>query len=259
MLDIYKEIVRIRESGQKAALASIISRRGSTPRKESAKMLIRSDGSIVGSIGGGCVEAQVWEEAKNVMKEGKSKVLHFDLTSEEIAMDGLVCGGKMDILVEPILPVPTVFIFGAGHISLPLSKIAKIAGFRVVVIDDRESFANKERFPEADEIIVEGFDSVFSILKINDSSYLVIVTRGHLSDEKVLEQCIKTKAGYVGMIGSKRKIRTIYSNLKFRGASQEDLEKVYSPIGIPIKAETPEEIAVSIMAEIIKVKQERIR
>src|SRR4030067_1009170 len=186
MLDIYKEIVRIRESGERAALATIVSRRGSTPQKESAKMLIRSDGSIIGSVGGGCVEAQVWEEAKNVMKERKSKVLHFDLTSEEIALDGLVCGGKMDILIEPILPVPTVFIFGAGHISLPLSKIAKIAGFRVVVIDDRESFANKERFPEADEVIVESFESVFSRLEINDSSYLVIVTRGHLSDEKVL-------------------------------------------------------------------------
>ena len=258
-MDIYKEIVRIRESGEKAALATIVSKRGSTPRKESAKMLIRSDGSIVGSIGGGCVEAQVWEEAKNVIKEGKSTILHFDLTSEEIAMDGLVCGGKMDILIEPILPVSTVFIFGAGHISLPLSKIAQISGFRVVVIDDRESFANKERFPGADEIIVENFESVFNRLDINDSSYLVIVTRGHLFDEKVLELCIKTKAVYVGMIGSKRKIKTVFSNLKSRGASEEDLQKVHSPIGLPIKAETPEEIAVSIMAEIIKVKQEQAK
>jgi len=254
MTDIYKEIVKIRESGQRAALATIISRKGSTPQKESAKMLIKTDGSIIGSVGGGCVEGQVWEEAKNVIKNGKPKILHFDLTSEEIALDGLACGGKMEVLIEPILPIPIMFIFGAGHISLPLSKIAKLTGFKVVIVDDRDSFANKERFPEADEIIVENFESVFSKLRINDSSYLVIVTRGHLFDERVLELSIKTNAKYVGMIGSKRKIKTIFTNLKSRGATQKQLEKVHTPIGIPIRAETPEEIAVSIMAEVIKVK-----
>ncbi|OGL40354.1 MAG: xanthine dehydrogenase [Candidatus Schekmanbacteria bacterium GWA2_38_9] len=256
MLDIYKEIVRIRESGEKAALATIVSRKGSTPRKESAKMLIKSDGSIIGSIGGGCVEGQVWDDAKEVIKKGKSKILHFDLTNEEIALDGLACGGKMDVLIEPILPVPTMFIFGAGHISLPLCKIAKIAGFRVVIIDDRDIFANRERFPDADEIIVESFETVFNKLRMNDSSYLVIVTRGHLYDEKVLELSLRTKTKYVGMIGSKRKIKTIFTNLKSRGATQAQLEKIYTPIGLPIDAETPEEIAVSIMAEVIKVKQD---
>lgn len=255
-MDIYKEIVKIREQGGKAALATIVSRKGSTPQKESAKMLIREDGSIIGSVGGGCVEGQVWDEAKEVIKRGKPKILHFDLTNEEIALDGLACGGKMDVLIEAILPVPAIFIFGAGHISLPLYEIAKITGFRVVIVDDRDTFANRERFPEADEVIVENFESVFDKLKINDSSYLVIVTRGHLYDEKVLEFSIKTKAKYVGMIGSKRKIKTIFANLKSRGVTQEELQKVNTPIGIPINAETPEEIAVSIMAEIIKIKQE---
>src|SRR3990172_9962252 len=230
MSDIYKEIVRIRESGEKAALATIVSRKGSTPRKESAKMLIKNDGSIIGSIGGGCVEGQVWDDAKEVIKKGKPKIIHFDLTNEEIALDGLACGGKMDVLIEPIMPVPTIFIFGAGHISQPLYKIAKITGFRVVIADDRESFANRERFPEADEIMVQNFESVFDKLNLNDSSYLVIVTRGHLYDEKVLENSLKTKAKYIGMIGSKRKIKTIFSNLKSRGTTQVELDNVHTPI-----------------------------
>lgn len=257
MEDIFEEIVKIRSEGESAALATVIKIKGSTPREEGSKMLIRSDGTILGSIGGGALEDQVCQEAMDVIREGKQKLLHFNLTGEEIAEDGMLCGGNMDILVEPILAQPTLYIFGAGHVSFSISKIAKMVGFEVVVIDDRAEFANIKRFPKADEIFAEDFSKVFSKLKINRSSYIVIVTRGHKFDEKVLEWAVKNEASYVGMIGSKKKNDTIFSNLQSKGISKELLGDVHAPIGLEIHAETPEEIAVSIMAEIIKVRKER--
>jgi len=257
MKDIFEEIVRIRSEGGSAALATVIRTEGSTPRKEGSKMLIRGDGTILGSIGGGTLEAQVCREAMGVIEKAKPKVLHFDLTGEEAAEDGMVCGGNTDVLVEPILAQPTLYVFGAGHISLSISKIAKMVGFKVVVIDNRTEFANTDRFPEADEILAEDFSRVFSKLKVNRLSYIVIVTRGHQFDEKVLEWAGKTEAGYIGMIGSREKKEAVFSHLQSKGISEHLLGGVYAPIGIDISAETPEEIAVSIMAEIIKVRRER--
>jgi xanthine dehydrogenase accessory factor len=257
MEDIFEEIVRIRSEGGTAALVTIVKTKGSTPREEGSKMLIRSDGTILGSIGGGTLEAQVCKEAIDVIIEARPKVLHFNLTGEEVAEDGMLCGGNMDILVEPILAQPTLYIFGAGHVSFPISKIAKMVGFKVVVVDDRTEFANANRFPEADEIFAADFSEVFAKLEINRSSYIVIVTRGHQSDEKVLEWAVKTEACYLGMIGSKTKNETIFSHLQSKGVPKGLLESVHAPIGLDIHAETPEEIAVSIMAEIIKVRRER--
>jgi xanthine dehydrogenase accessory factor len=162
----------------------------------------------------------------------------------------------MEVLLEPIHSEPTVFIFGAGHVSQQLAPLAKGVSFKVVVIDDREMFANRERFPEADEVIVSEFEKCFDQLSIDDSSYIVIITRGHLYDGVVLEQAVKTNAHYIGMIGSKKKIHTLYQNLMRKGISKETLNKVYAPIGIKINSETPEEIAVSIVAELIKVRGE---
>ena len=257
MGDIFEEIVRIRSEGDSAALATVIKTKGSTPREEGSKMLIRSDGTILGSIGGGSLEAQVCREAMEVIREARQKLLHFDLAGEEIAEDGMLCGGNMDILVEPISAQPTLYIFGAGHISFSISKIAKMAGLKVVVIDNRAEFANIKRFPEADEIVAEDFSEVFSKLKINRSSYIVIVTRGHKLDEEVLEWAVRSEANYVGMIGSRKKKKAVFSNLQSKGISKELLESVHAPIGLDIHAETPEEIAVSIIAEIIKVRRER--
>lgn len=256
MEDIFEEIVKIRSEGGRAALATITSVQGSTPRKEGSKMLVKSNGSILGSVGGGSLEAQVCREAMQVMKEGKSKMLRFDLTGKEAAEEGMICGGNMEVFLEPILSEPILYIFGGGHVSFFLAKIGKIVGFKVVIVDDRPEFANPERFSEADEIISRDFAAVFPDLKIGKSSYLVIVTRGHLQDEKVLEWAVKTDAGYIGMIGSPKKNQTIFSHLQSRGVSQETLERVYAPIGLDIHAETPEEIAVSILAEIIKVRRE---
>lgn len=255
MEDIFEEIVNIRREGGSAALATITVVAGSTPRKEGSKMLIRSDGSILGTVGGGSLEARVCREAMKVIEDGESRVLHFDLTGKEAAKGGMICGGKSEVFVEPIISNPCLYVFGGGHISFFITKIAKMVGFRVVVTDDRAEFANRERFPDADEIIAENFSSAFQKLTINKSSYIVIVTRGHLHDEKVMEWAVKTDARYIGMIGSKKKKQTLFSNLQAKGISKDVLEKVYAPIGLEIEAETPEEIAVSIMAEVIKVRR----
>jgi xanthine dehydrogenase accessory factor len=257
MEDIFEEIARIRSEGGSAALATVINVKGSTPRGEGSKMLIRSDSTIFGSIGGGSLEAQVCQEAIEVIKENRSKLLHFDLTGKEIAQEGMICGGNMDVFLEPIVSQPTIYIFGAGHISFSISKIAKISGFKVVVVDDRPEFANPERFPEADQIIAQDFEAVFPGLKINKSSYIVIVTRGHLQDQKVLEWAVKTEAKYIGMIGSRKKNEAVFSNLQSKGIPMKLLNSVHAPIGIDINAETPEEIAVSIIAEVIKIRREQ--
>jgi xanthine dehydrogenase accessory factor len=356
MQDVYSEIVKSLGKKEKLALATLITRVGSAPRAVGAKYLIKKDGTSVGSIGGGCVEAEVWQQAQEVMQKGKGSVLHFNLTAEQLAAGGLICGGnidifleplkedflkiyqevvriqqkggsailvtlisvddafpkgdgskvlvktsgekvgslfageefeqdilkesgallnekrprvvtwqskkedsqwkKMEVLLEPIFSEPTVYIFGGGHVSQQLAPFSKKVGFKVVVIDDREVFANRERFPEADEVVVSEFEKCFDRLSIDETSYIVIVTRGHLYDGFVLEQAVKTNARYIGMIGSKKKIWTLYQNLMKKGMPKETLDRVYAPIGIGIHSETPEEIAVSIVAELIKVRGE---
>ena len=256
MKDIFQEIVRIRSEGQRAALATVISAKGSTPRETGSKMLIRIDGTILGSIGGGSLEAQVCKEAITVMSENRSTVLRVDLTGKEVAEEGMICGGNMEVFVEPIVPEPCLYIFGAGHISLFLAKMGKMVGFKVVVIDDRPEFANRERFPEADEVIAQDLPLAFPQLTTNRSSYIAIVTRGHLQDETVLEWAVKTDAAYIGMIGSRKKNQTVFSHLQSKGVPEKRLGEVHAPIGLNIDAKTPEEIAVSIIAEIIKARRE---
>jgi xanthine dehydrogenase accessory factor len=255
MTDIYQEIIKIKEAGEEAALVTIVSATGSTPREEGTKMLVKPDGTIAGTIGGGSLEAQVIEEAVGVIKQGKPKHLHMSLTAKEAGEAGMICGGDLEVFIEPILTTPTMYIFGGGHISLSLARIAKLIGFKIVVIDDRTEYANAERFPEAEMVLAEDFAKAFSKLKIDKTSYIVIVTRGHQNDELVLEWAISTPAKYIGMIGSKTKVKTTYSHLLAKGVSQKTLDSVHSPIGLAIDAQTPEEIAVSILAEIIKVRR----
>ena len=255
--DVFDEIVRIKNDGDVAALATVISAKGSTPRAEGSKMLIKNDKSIVGSIGGGCLEADVWQVGMKVIEEGKSRLLNFDLTGREETPEGLICGGTMQVFIEPIIPVPAIFIFGAGHIGFAVSKIAKMTGFKVAVIDDRPAYANTEKFPDADEFYVEDLADAVPRLPINKVSYLIIACRGHLEDQRVLAQVIKTPAAYIGMIGSKKKTKTIFENLKAEGIDEKLLERVHAPIGLPIAAETPEDIAVSIMAEIVDFRRRK--
>ena len=253
MTDIYQEIVRIRAEGEEAALVTIVSTIGSTPREEGAKMLVRADGSILGTIGGGSVEARVIKEAVEVIRKGKSQHLRYSL--KEGGELGMVCGGDVEVFIEPILSPPTLYIFGGGHISLPVAKIGKLLGFKIVVIDDRAEFANPQRFPEAELTLAEDFHKAFPELKIDKSSCIVIVTRNHRYDELVLEWALGTQAKYIGMVGSKTKNKAIFSHLLAQGIPQEQLDKVHAPIGLEIYAQTPEEIAVSILAEIIKVRR----
>jgi len=255
MTDIYQEIVKIKEEGKEAALVTIVAASGSTPREEGAKMLVRPDGSISGTIGGGSLEAQVINEAVQVIRLGKPRRLHMSLTAQEAEETGMICGGDLEVFIEPITTAPSLYIFGGGHISLPLAKTAKLLGFRITVIDDRAEFASADRFPEAESVLAGDFTKTFPKLKIDKSSYIVIVTRGHQNDELVLEWAINTPAKYIGMIGSQTKVKTIYSHLLAKGVSQQRLDSVHSPIGLEIGAQTPEEIAVSILAEIIKVRR----
>jgi xanthine dehydrogenase accessory factor len=253
--DIYKEIIRIREEGEEAALVTIVSTAGSTPREEGAKMLVRADGSILGSIGGGGLEARVCELAAKVMRKGKPERFKLGLTEEEGRGMGMICGGDMEVFIEPVLSPPTLYLFGGGHMSLPVAKIARLLNLRVTVVDDREEFANRKRFPEADTIIVQNFDKVFPGLDIKQKDFIVVITREHRFDQVVLEQALSTPAGYIGMLGSKTKNQAVFSNLLAKGIPQKQLDRVHAPIGLRIGAETPEEIAVSILAEIIQVRR----
>jgi xanthine dehydrogenase accessory factor len=249
--DIFAEIQSLRDQGRKSALATIVQIRGSVPSFQSAKMLVRDDGSIVGSIGGGCVEAEVWAAAQDVIREEKSRIMSFDLTDESMAEGGLICGGKLEIFVEPVLPTPKMVIFGAGHISMQLSRIASIAGFKTTIVDNRPVYANKERFPEAEGIYSDTFEQAFEEITPGENTYVVIVTRGHVEDQNVLRWAVQTNARYIGMIGSKRKIRSITQQLESEGIARDRLERVHMPIGLEIGAVTPEEIAVAVVAEVI--------
>jgi xanthine dehydrogenase accessory factor len=250
-MDLYEEIVRLRQTGRRGALATIVNVRGSIPSFKTAKMLVRDDGSILGTIGGGCVEAEVWQAAREVMESERPRSLKFDLNNDPKFDTGLVCGGTLEVFVEPILPPAELYIFGAGHIAASLYKIARVVGFDVTIADDRETYANRERFPEAHEVIAEDFEQAVARIAPSESAYIVIVTRGHRDDMRVLRWAVQTPARYVGMIGSRRKTITIFEELKKEGIPAQLFERVHAPVGLDIGAITPEEIAVSIMAELI--------
>jgi xanthine dehydrogenase accessory factor len=254
-MDVYEEIVRLRREGRRGAVATIISVQGSVPSFSTAKMLVRDDGSIAGTIGGGCVEAEVWQAAKEVMEQEKPRTLKFNLNHDPKLDTGLVCGGTLEIFVEPVLPLALLYLFGAGHVAQNIYKIANIAGFQVCVIDDRASYASHERFPEAHEVVAENFDTVTARLAPGASSYIVIVTRGHKDDMRLLRWAVQTDARYVGMIGSKRKVIAIHRGLCDEGLAASLFERVYAPVGLDIGALTPEEIGVAVCAEMIAVRR----
>src|SRR6476661_8877660 len=254
-MDIFDEIIRLRRLGQKCAVATIVQVNGSIPSYESAKLLVREDGSMLGTVGGGCVEAEVWTAAREVIETDKPRHMNFSLGQDAAYDNGLICGGQLDVFVEPVIPQPAAYIFGAGHISKSLSKVADLAGFRTVVIDDREMFANRDRFPEADEVHADEYEAVFPKLPINETSYVVIVTRGHRDDMRVLKWAVGTNARYIAMIGSKRKVINVIRELEKEGLPAGAFERVFAPMGFDIGAITPEEIAVSVVAEMIAVRR----
>jgi xanthine dehydrogenase accessory factor len=342
MNSIIREISNLIAKEESFALATVVSRNGSAPRSAGAKMLVHRDGSIAGTVGGGKLEAQVLEQAAEVMKTHAATVNEFQFTGKDASTMDMICGGRVEVLVEwlegrapavielvqalqaladshqkgwlvtrmpgtiegrrhalvstgqilagdlpeglalksvqaarqpallkshtqdclvePVNISGSVFIFGAGHVSRNLADFTRAVGFWTVVVDDRPEFANRQRFPCADQIIVpENYSTALDGMEIDEDSYIVIVTRGHLHDHVVLAQALRTKAGYIGMIGSRRKCQLIFDDLLKNGFTKEDIQRVYAPIGLPIEAETPEEIGVSITAELIKVRAQKAR
>jgi xanthine dehydrogenase accessory factor len=250
---IYTEILRLRSYGQLAAFATVIRTKGSTPGKPLFKMLIYSNGKMLGTIGGGSTEAKIISEALNVIKNQKTKISNFELNGhvEKNLKESPICGGKVEVLIEPIIIKPTIYIMGAGHVGQALAKIGKTTGFRIVILDDREEFANHNWIPEADEIHLVDFGKIEDKIKINQYSYVVIVTKGHIHDKVVLKTIIKSQAKYIGMIGSNKKVKEIFQRLTDEGIDKELLNQVYAPIGLNIGAQTPSEIAISVLAEIV--------
>lgn len=210
---------------------------------------------MMGTVGGGCVEAEVWNAAREVIDTEKPKHLTFSLGQDAAYDNGLICGGQLNIFVEPVIPQPRAFIFGGGHVSKSLSKVATLAGFSTVIVDDREAFANKERFPEAEETFADEYESVFAKLDVTSSSYLIIVTRGHRDDMRVLRWAVTTQARYIAMIGSKRKTISVIHELEKEGFDRALFEKIFAPMGLDIGAESPEEIAIAVVAEMIAVRR----
>ena len=254
MKDVIEAALKALENGEGAALVTVVATEGSTPQKAGAKMVVYPDGRIVGTIGGGCVEAEMTWRARQVIDTGRAQLASYDLTPDQAGEDGLVCGGRMQVFIEPMVGTPTLCLFGAGHVAQPLARIAKMSGFRVEVADDRVKFANPERFPEADRIIIEDLASAASQLTLGANTYAVVVTRGHKGDTEALASILGKGLRFVGLLGSRAKLVHVATALEERGVAREEIAKVHCPLGLSIGAATPEEIAVSILAELIAVR-----
>jgi len=252
-MQIFEEVLRLKRQGRTSAIATIVECRGSSPQKQGAKMLVRDDGSIMGTVGGGCLEAEVVQASIMAMKDGQPVTIPFALTERE---GGLVCGGKVLVYIEPVMLEPHLVILGAGHVGKTLSKLARFSGFRVTVVDDRHEFANRENVPDADDLMVRNFEQAFENLPVGKDAFIVIATRGHNHDLDAVKAALRTDADYVGLLGSRRKKALLHQALKESGFNQEDIARVIIPVGIEIGSVTPEEIAVSIMAQIIQRRRD---
>jgi len=256
--EVLTALVRALEKGEEAALVTIVSAQGSTPQRVGAKMLVFADGRTVGTIGGGCYENDALWKAREALQTRKSQLVRYDLTDDFVEESGLICGGQMQVYIEPIEPAPHLYIVGAGHVAQHLACVAKPVGFRTHVLDDREKFANRERFPDADEITVDSIPEWLHRADVPPNAYVVVVTRGHRHDLDALRALAARDLRYLGLIGSKAKVKRIYDALVAEAMPLECLCRVHAPIGLDIGAITPEEIAVSILAELIAVRRGKI-
>lgn len=255
MREVLEAVLRAEAAGEEAALVTVVATEGSTPQKAGARMLVRPDGSQVGTIGGGCVEAEMTRRARQVLASRRPQLAGYDLTPEQAGEDGLVCGGRMQVFIEPIEGQPTLCLFGAGHVAQPLAHLAHLAGFRVEVLDDRPRFANAQRFPEAERVVVDDFTAGAAQLTLGPNTYAVVVTRGHKGDAEALRSVLGRGLRYVGLLGSRPKMVHVFQALVEQGLPLEELQHVHTPVGLDIGAQTPEEIAVSILAEMIAVRR----
>ena len=242
------------ERGEAAALVTIVSTTGSTPQRNGAKMLVFADGRTVGTIGGGCYENDAFGKAREAIANRTPQLVHYELSDDFAQETGLICGGQMDVYIEPIEPSAELYVIGAGHVGFHLARLAHDVGFRVHVVDDREKFANVDRFPTAVEIVVEDIPAWIGRANLPPHAYAVIVTRGHTNDLEALRALAPRDLRYLGLIGSRAKVARIYDALVEDRMPAERLQRVHAPIGLDIGAVTPQEIAVSILAELIAVK-----
>ena len=245
------------ERGEPAALVTIVRSSGSTPQRAGAKMLVFADGRTVGTIGGGCYENDATGRARQAIATGTSSLVKYDLNDDFVQESGLICGGQMEVYIDPIAPSPALYVIGAGHVGWHLGRMAADAGFRIHVLDDREKFANAERFPFAVAIEVEDIGAWLGTADLTPAAYVVVVTRGHTHDFEAIRALAVRDLRYLGLIGSRAKVARIFSALEDEGLPRECLERVHAPIGLDIGAITPAEIAVSILAELIAVRHGR--
>lgn len=254
MLDIFilKKTLELAGKGAELALVTITKSNGSTPRVAGTQMTVLKDGSIIGTIGGGAIEKKIIELALEAIEDGEDKSIFLTLADE-----GMVCGGEIEIFIQVFKPSPEILIVGGGHVSLALYNVASLLNFDIVIFEDREEFISHERFPNAKKLIIGKIDKELKEYKISENTYIVIVTRGHKYDGEALEAVINSRAKYIGVIGSEKKVMNMFSTMKNRGITDYQLSKVYSPIGLNIADNSPEEIAISILAEILSVKNHK--
>ncbi len=256
-VDIFEEILKVREGNKRGALVTVVETEGSTPQKPGAKMIVLEDKSIIGTIGGGIIEKFIIDKAVEAIKKNKIELVHYALDEKaEGIQTGMICGGNMRIFIEPLNNISHFYIFGAGHIGRNLYKLAILNGFKVYLFDDVKEHLNKEIYTEAQKLIYGNFKDTIPAINFYNPAYILIATKSHISDEIVLYELLKQNLDfkYLGMIASKNKAETIKSHLKDKGISEELLNKVKSPAGINIKSKTPFEIAISVMAEVINIK-----
>ncbi|HLQ36313.1 MAG TPA: XdhC/CoxI family protein [Planctomycetota bacterium] len=257
--DVFETVVRLRREGIPAALATIVGTRGSTPGRTTMRLLVLEDGTFLGTVGGGCLEAEVYEAALAVIADEQPRTLTFRLTEKHSPDSGLMCGGEVTIFVEPVT-TPALWIFGAGHVSKALCQVAALAGFRVTVADDRPAFASRERFAEASETVACSYAEAIAAMPIRANTYCVVVTRGHKEDGLVLEALARrwqqgSKPKFLGMIGSRTKQAVLFRHLRQLGIGDDFLATVRTPMGVHVGARSHEEIAVSVVAELISVRR----
>jgi len=257
--EVFAAVTAALERGEAAALVTIVATTGSTPQRVGAKMLVFADGRIVGTIGGGCYENDAFWKAREAIDHRRPELVHYELSDDFAQETGLICGGQMDVYIEPIEPSPELYVIGAGHVGFHLARLAHEVGFRVHIVDDREKFANNERFPTAEEVVVDDIPTWVARANLPPHAYAVIVTRGHTNDLEALRALARIDLRYLGLIGSRAKVARIYEALAADNMPAERLERVHAPIGLDIGAVTPQEIAVSILAELIAVKHGKFR
>ncbi len=246
---IHARIAEAEDSGEAAALVTVVGATGSTPRSPGARMLVFADGSIAGTIGGGTVEEQAIDAARKTLEDGRPQVLEYQLTKQL----GMCCGGSVTLFVERIGGQPRLIVFGAGHVGTALTRVATLSGFAVHVADEREELLNAERLPDARALYDDLDDPA---LPYGDNTYVLVVTHDHALDQRLVEKVLKKPRRWLGMIGSRRKAKLMRERLETKGFDADAITSVRAPVGLAIAAETAEEIAVSILAELITVRRE---